>query len=85
MTYDAPLGQRMNRYGIGVSTSLALWWNETSRRFVPISEAQKRGEHFSSHAPCRTVRAFRRIVRQNPHIRGHAIFESAYVGHNIRG
>ncbi len=80
MRYEAPRRQRIKRYGMGVRVK-GYWWLEDSCRWVPDHEAHGNGNSFS-YAPCRTIRAFRRMLREHPHIRGRAFWANRYVGHS---
>ncbi len=38
-----------------------------------------------THAPCRTVRAFRKMLGKYPRMRGRAVLVGRYIGHSIYG
>jgi len=85
LVFDAPAGARVHRCFHGVEVppgegKPALWWSYADRRWVQEPKGPA-----SSHAPCRTLSAFRR------HLRRHAgelagrkvILASRFVGHDV--
>jgi hypothetical protein len=80
--FEAPTRSRFHRYGMGVTTFEGLWWSFDQRKWVRDTNGE--GGH-STHAPCRTFRAFKR------HIRKHAaelygvnvILTNRFRGHQI--
>lgn len=47
-----------------------------------IIESNQHFVHHSNTAKCKTLRAFRRMLRKNPHINGHSIWQNKYVGYS---
>ncbi len=90
MQYEASKGRRIKRYGFGVFVEID--WNNPSecfyswvddlKMFVKRSEIP-RGTHYCSHAPCKTIRRFRKIAKDHPHLKGRLHFESRYRGHDV--
>lgn len=85
LRFEAPLGQRDHRYFVGVCldnpTEENLWWNFERGTWEPYDDGA--GCHRGTHAPCRTLRAFKRMLRKNPNIHGNAILCSRYRGYNV--
>jgi len=81
--FEAPLGQRIMRDRFyGVTTFIkGMWWCHEQRKWVPYEKVGKLS--YSSHAPCRSVKAFLRMLRKNPHIASDAVLCSWYHGHNV--
>lgn len=66
LKYMAKKGYRTNRGFMSVSINGGdFWWCHKFKKWVPYSELKYGG---SSHAPCKTVRAFKRMLRNNSHI-----------------
>lgn len=81
MRFQKPRGQRINRYFCGVTNFECLWWVPHINTWVTSSEIK--GRSAQTHAPCRTVKAFRRHLRKHPEIRGKAILVSRYKGYDV--
>lgn len=81
LKFQAPKGKRIMRYGSGVHVS-GYWWDKSKRQWV--AHVPKDGD-FCNKVECRTVRAFRRMLKKHPHIRGKATFVSILHGHNVYG
>lgn len=85
--FDQGPGQRLHRYfrSVCLDTDSPLlrgyWWSIEKRRWMPLD--QIKGGGFSNHAPCKTFRAFKRMLRKNPHIVGHARLCSRYHDYDI--
>lgn len=86
MKFEMDKPYRLHRYFLGVRVN-NHWWFHDSKRWVPDNLVEiihnTTGEGFSSHAPCKTLRAFRRMLRKHPNIRGRAELVSRYVGYNV--
>lgn len=73
--FHAPRGCRVMSGGFGVTTlngRLHYSWCFDKKRWVEDENVGKKGS--SSHAPCRTFRAFKRMLRNNPHMIGNLIW-----------
>lgn len=71
--FDAPVGTRIKRSrfcGITVAEP-GVWWDKTNRRWRDDSEIAwgknnpERDYDLSSHAPCRSFKAFQRHLRKH--------------------
>lgn len=74
----------MHRFcGITVVDGGHLWWSCAERKWV-ASPARGKGA-MSSHAPCRTVKAFRRHIRKHvEELQGHRVtLCSRWIGHDV--
>lgn len=58
-----------------------LWWSDRDRKWATIEEHTD--PHLSTHAPCRTVKAFKRMLRKHPHIIGRAVLVNKYIGYDV--
>lgn len=83
LEFEAPLGARLHRYYCGITHFAGpnLWWSYEKREWLPGAECGERG--YSNHAPCRTLRAFKRHLRKHPSMIGKAILVSRYRDHNV--
>jgi hypothetical protein len=82
LKYEKPKGQRFKRYFLHVQVKdPAMWWDCTNRIWVRDPDLS-RGD-FSNSAPCRTVRAFRRMLRKNPCIKKQAWLVNRYIGFDV--
>ena len=84
MKFEAPKGQRIKRYGMGVTIMTGHWaWLYDEKRWADWVKEDCCGKSRSSHAPCRTIRAFRRMLKKNPQLpRGSIVWVNRYIGHN---
>ena len=84
LKYQKPRGQRLKHTGfLGVEVfDGELLWDFTEKRWRHYLEIEG---WCSTLAPCRSVRAFRRMLKHNPVIRGQATLVSNYVGFNVTG
>lgn len=46
-----------------------LWWSYTLRKWTSVEDAGR----CSSHAPCKTYRAFLRHLREHPELKGYEV------------
>lgn len=96
MRYMACKGSRIKSRFLGVDVKGYMWvyncsWSgiKPHGRWLEIGsdeymEATKNDNMcFSSNAVCRTVRAFRRMLRKHKHIRGKARLVSRFIGHDV--
>lgn len=62
--FQAPAGERVGYgfFGVTVMDGPSRWWAEDSRRWVDHTGVD---ECISSHAPCRSLRAFRRHLKRH--------------------
>jgi hypothetical protein len=62
--FEAPKGGRFFRYGCGVTVidkQEPFWWDKEARRWIYFDP----NKSLSTHAPCRTFKAFKRHVRKH--------------------
>jgi hypothetical protein len=67
LIHELPLGSRVMRYGFGVQpgysgTQEPLWWCRERRIWTSLEDNVS---GLSSHAECRTVKAFKRHLRRH--------------------
>ena len=80
--FKQPKGDRVHRYFWAVCVCLGnLWWNHDTRKWEPLNTTKNC--NYSTHAPCKTVKAFNRMLRKNPQIQGNAVLVSRYVGYAV--
>jgi hypothetical protein len=83
MRYEAKKGTRINYKFFGMTNFDDYWWVDTLKKWVKISEVDKRLER-STHRDCRSTRAFRRMLKTAP--KGvEFILVSRWVGYNVYG
>jgi len=84
MRFEAPKGTRLHRYFWSVTltdTSDNLWFNTNLGIW---EEYRKHPEHeYSTHAPCRTLRAYKRMLRKYPEITGRSVLVNRYRGYDV--
>ena len=83
MKFEAAKGERLHRYFLWVQASQDLWWSHKLKRWVTQDEAIKAGGNYSNSADCKTLKAFKRMLRKNPEIVGSAILVNKYEGFNV--
>lgn len=86
LQFEALVNQRLHKRfnGITVSGEPLLWWHRRSRRWVTTENLA--GRPASSHADCRSLKAFKR------HLRKHAaelagrevVLESFFIGCDVK-
>jgi len=85
LQFDAPKGSRVhNRFlGVQIFTDTPLWWGEKDRKWGLF--VGRTGD-LSSHATCRTVKAFKRHLRKHRHdLAGcEVMLCSRFIGHHVR-
>lgn len=87
--FEAPKGSRVHRYFHGITVMPPgpnRWWLRHHKCWVEDFRADDRWHKgCSSHARCRTLRAFRRHIRRHRHeLAGcTVVLVSNYVGHNV--
>ena len=64
LIHGLPLGSRVMRYGFGVTVMSGepLWWCRNRRIWTTLEDNVS---GLSSHAECRTVKAFKRHLRRH--------------------
>ena len=89
--FEAPNGTRLKTYGyhgitvIPPSAGKDLWWHYESREWVSHAEMRARRQGGSSHAPCRSYKAFLRHMRRHATaLAGYkVVLCSRYIGHDV--
>jgi hypothetical protein len=81
MIFDRPKGQRLHKQFVWVEVD-GMWWDLNGKQWT--GEAQSDTD-YSSGRYCRTLRAFRRMLRKQPHIKGKATLVSRYSGYDVYG
>jgi hypothetical protein len=78
ITFDAPAGTRILRSRFfGITNFDGLWWSYDQRKWAEHVVGEG-----STHAPCRSYKAFLRHIRKHPELTS-AILVSRFVGHDI--
>ena len=75
LKFLAPAGLRLHRYFYGVmvdfdSPMKGYWWSDHYKKWMLLDDIDK-GSCSSHFGPCRTLRAFKRHLRNHPEIVGH--------------
>jgi len=84
MRFEAPKGTRLHRYFWGVTitdSGTNLWWNHDLRKWEPLSAHPQ--DAYGTHAPCRTLRAFKRMLRKFPELEGKVCLVNRYIGYDV--
>lgn len=67
--FQAPLGKRILRHGfMGITNFDRLWWCYETKRWV-----EEPNGNASTHAPCKSYKAFLRHIRKHPELKGHEV------------
>lgn len=87
--FDAPVGTRIlgGRF-MGIVTEWAgrpLWWDHVEQEWINDEERRARNNVCSSHAPCRSFKAFKRHLRRHrDKLAGYeVVLVSRFIGHDI--
>jgi hypothetical protein len=81
LKYESKKPQRVKRYFMGYTTYEEWWYNLTLKKW----ENNKSPLYsYSTHAPCNSVKAFRRKLKKAP-FGIEFILISRYEGHNVTG
>lgn len=86
LKYDAEKGSRCKgTHFIGVESwsKEYAWYSRRRKKWVNDPLFGK--EELCSVAPCKSVRAFRRMLKKNPGIRGQATLFNRFVGCDVHG
>ncbi len=85
MHFEAPKGERVHRYFWAVTlteiTEDNLWWNTKLGKWEPYQANKDHG--YSTHAPCKTLKAFKRMLRKYPEIIGRCVLVNKYKGLDV--
>ncbi len=83
--FEAKNGKRLMRYFDSVTWTEALpnklWWNYTLGVWEPYRANPDHG--YITHAPCKTFRAYKRMLRKNPELVGRSVLINRYAGYDI--
>jgi trehalose-6-phosphate synthase len=79
MRFDKPKHQRLHKRFVWVEVE-GMWWDLRGKTWI---ETVRSDMDYSSGRYCRSLRAFRRMLRKHPHIKGKATLVSRYVGYNV--
>lgn len=87
IVHQAPKGTRiLNSRFLGVCHygDNDLWWGNDQKKWMPTVRIGY-DEIASSHAPCRSFKAFKRHLRKHPELNGvkEVVLTSRYQGYNI--
>lgn len=86
LRFEKPKGQRLHKRFVWISQFEGFMWADKSRKWVRIENIPKiRLESYSSCAPCKSVKAFRRHLKKHPEIKGKAVLVNRFVGYNVYG
>jgi len=82
MRFDKQKPYRVNRYFCSITNFDGLWWLVDSKVWVkdlpsPLTEVA------TTSVDCKTLRAFRRHLRNHPEIQGKAVLVSRYKGYDV--
>ncbi len=88
ITFEAPPRKRVLRgWFMGITVfhnddQPSLWWCHATHKWVPITTPMPDGG--STHADCKSYRAFLRHLRKHPELKGYeVILVSRFRAHNI--
>jgi len=65
LRHSVQKGQRHGKRFLGIKTEAMLWHSKALKKWCNTSEIPENTD-FSNHQDCRSVRAFRRILRRMP-------------------
>ena len=87
LKYDKPKGLRIKSRFLGATSTdnVMLWFNTTLNKWENRDETEYNHNYgYSSHAPCLSVRAFRRMLKKLPKTYKLRLV-SRYVGFDVHG
>lgn len=78
ITFQAPVRQRiLRRYILGITTFDGLWWCYETKRWVEEPKGSA-----STHASCKSYKAFLRHIRKHPELKGHEVILVSRIRNN---
>lgn len=85
ITFEAPIGTRILRRSMYVTVFGDIWWSYKLKRWVSDEYRRSNRGHYSTHARCRSYKAFLRHLRRHEAIlKDHeVILENRFKGHQI--
>jgi hypothetical protein len=81
MRFQAKKGSRIHRYFDSVVIDVDLWWNCDTRVWEELFSEEN--GNYSTNAPCKTLRSYRRMLMKNPEIIGHSCLVNRYIGFDV--
>lgn len=87
LKYDKPKRLRIKSRFLGATSTdnVMIWFNKTLNRWENHDETEYDSKYgYSSHAPCHSVRAFRRMLKKLPKTYKLRLV-SRYVGYDVIG
>jgi hypothetical protein len=84
LRFETHKHNRIKYHFIGITTFKDGWWyNKDDKEWQHNSNPKLKGCNYSSHQPCRTVKAFIRALKSAPPIE--FILVSRWKGYNVYG
>ena len=83
--FEAPKGKRIlsSRF-MGIKNyHQDFWWSHEQKKWLPFTQIEVGWA--SSHAPCRSFKAFKRHLQRHPELKaaGDVVLISRFIGYNI--
>ncbi len=89
LEFEAPRGKRLHRY-FWCATLMGLhevdlWWCDAENKFLSNDHPSLKLHSHGSHSkPVRTLKAFKRFLRNHPELQGRRVtLVNRYVGYNV--
>jgi len=83
LIYDKPKGKRFNRYFWYIE-ALNYWWSIKYKRWVSESSKPYYDGAFSSCYSCKSVKAFKRHIKNHPELSGEVTLVNKYKGYDVK-
>ena len=61
------------------------WWNCELKVWADRTDWEATSGIYTNHAPCRSLRSYRRMLKKYPFLVGNSVLVGKYIGHNIYG
>ena len=79
--FEAEVGTRLHRYFMWVQcNTLNIWWNCDKGLWEEKCDTPHR---YSNSAPCKTFKAYKRMIRKNPVLLGNSVLVNRYANFDI--
>jgi len=83
LIYDKPKGKRFNKYFTHIETE-NYWWSYKYKRWILNENKQFYDGNFSNYYNCKSVKAFKRHIKNHPELSGEVILFNKYDGYDVK-
>lgn len=85
LIFEAKKGARLHRYfnGVAISQDRNNMWCPDLHKWGAMTDEDMRQHFIQNYRPCRTLKAFKRILRKSPHLTGRIVLTSKFIGFKV--